>query len=433
MKKHIFLSVTLVALLCFLIFSFNKDTGNTITELNSGKTQILDGDSPAIPGGSFLDLRTDWRQYVPDMYNWSETLPPIKSKKALDILAQITNLLISKNDKIEELDRLTRKLLSDSTISRHDKIGVLLLSIQNFGVDTEIGKYLLDTLASLHPFEITKEILDLFDVAKNTDTKKRIIILVTTLFALDTNQIEGNIPRIEYLKKRQGIIQDFLKKQFTEVNDKDILETLLRYYPLALNEDQSLVEYAEKALKRNQELFTPEVFTELYFGLISGQPGRQKEFDGLLEMARSEKSIARVVNNQLYLGLSGPDAKMVLSTQSKEWKEAVKAYIASQKPSRSDFSDVNMFAFEFGRWTQAQMELSEETQSNKLSSTLREISPLEQAMVMAHLLNTRQMSPEYAAIFNKYIANINTNMFALAPDERGFVEATLLQFRSFGQ
>jgi hypothetical protein len=328
-------------------------------------------------------------KHVPDKYNWNkERQDSALPGKVVLILEKMRKYLLDThpNKDISTLEHLHRDLLGDPTITRNEKISAYFMLISEFGVNTEVGRHILDVLSLLQPIDYMEHLL-FFAQGADTKTQSALSDTIGRSFAFDFRQIEGNLELIKYIDAQKVLAQSYFRHQFATVTDKDLLGQLLAYYPMVTNTDQTLHRDAELALERNRELFSISEYTRHEYYILSSQPSRIGDFRGFLQRIPGlGYEATQVINEQLYLGLASPNPEMFLSTQSAEWKASVQAYLASQEPKFENYTDPMVWVYTYGSWAVASINLSNSgSYGERIVSMLDGMTPLEQSVALVRL------------------------------------------------
>ena len=184
-----------------------------------------------------------------------------KSKKESEsiYLNRLKNILAMEPIDILELDKIMNDLLT-SDISRQDKIEGIWGILNEIGFTSEKSQYLLDSLATLLPIELTDELIELYSTLDNSNIKLKIIDILAKSVDIANPKLEES--RLNFIIKKIGNIELFLEKSILVETNKDIrINALSAYSNIADIEDtQALISQIEESGDRdllNEREFVP--------------------------------------------------------------------------------------------------------------------------------------------------------------------------------
>ena len=181
-----------------------------------------------------------------------KALPLKKSTKELEsiYLNRLKNILAMEPIDILELDKIMNDLLT-SDISRQDKIEGIWGILNEIGFTSEKSQYLLDSLATLLPIELTDELIELYSTLDNSNIKLKIIDILAKSVDIANPKLEES--RLNFIIKKIGNIELFLEKSILVETDKDIrINALSAYSNIADIEDtQALISQIEESGDRD--------------------------------------------------------------------------------------------------------------------------------------------------------------------------------------
>lgn len=375
---------------------------------------------------------------IPDLYLWSGTSlsnDPFSSRTR-SLMDEITRFLLDSNPSkdISILDKLTTELLFDPTIPRTEKMRALWEIIQEFGMDNEIGQYMLDALSMLHPFELFPEILASSSNV-SSKTQSHITRLLMSSFLVDYGQLDGNSLKLHYLDERRQDVESYFAYQMTHADSRDMIYALLQSLPVVSLYGGALPENAMEMLESNKTLFTPEEYYVEKYKLLSflSQLDKPDAITTFLDEVKtaSDPVVMHAIADQIYLQVE-QNTDMFLSAQPEAWKEFARDIVATQKPEKlNENTDINTWAFDYGKWAVAStaLDTSGLTYPERLRSFLDTIDPVRQGAVLSVLALTQNSSPspdpQIANIIQNYTSNIQSQISTLSPEDQSLVDMVL--------
>lgn len=251
------------------------------------------------------------------------------------------------------LDKKVSSLLRDDKIPRSDKITELLLLVDDFGVDSESGHYLLDVLGSLRPIEVADLLIDKFNNAKLSDsTKKKLMGILADTYGIDPANLA---PEAAKLVAEQSIgIQDFFTQQIQRPTSGDIYRQAISLYPSVASPTE--IDLLNESLMNHQDLIPVQEGISIRLDSSIGSTETQKTFlPELLEDVESGafgNEIKQPFNDRLYtiLQSESPGAE---NTISDSVRPQLESYLVKQEPGLDaagvDFNSI----YAYSTWLQA--------------------------------------------------------------------------------
>ena len=157
-----------------------------------------------------------------------------------NIVTLFSNLfrLPDDEEKLAKLDQAFHDFLFDLTISRTEKLQVLWELVTDLEGIQRI--YVIDTMDALKPIELTSQIIGLFEVSDDSETKLHLLsMLRNTLGISETDQ--PNQDELQHIQGQSEIIYSFLKDQLSTQNIEVRRFVLLEALPLLPEADIATV------------------------------------------------------------------------------------------------------------------------------------------------------------------------------------------------
>jgi len=156
--------------------------------------------------------------------------PKPPRKNALKaILIQLKQQLAKKFADIPQLDRAMHALLMDGSISRMEKIDALWGLLQEVGLESDQAKYLLDSLYTLMPIELTDKLIDAYPHLHDPSIQTRLIDTLSNSVNI-LNPDKQDKEKLDFIVERIQKIETFLKEDALHANDPNVREDGLRAY-----------------------------------------------------------------------------------------------------------------------------------------------------------------------------------------------------------
>ena len=259
--------------------------------------------------------------------NKALTLKPKNKIKSDNIyITRLKKILAMERIDILQLDKIMSDLLT-SDISRKDKIEGIWDILNEIGFTSEKSQYLLDSLATLLPIELTDELIDVYNNLDNSNIKIKIIDILAKNIDIANPNLEED--KLKFIIKKIGNIESFLEKNILVEQDKSILiNALTAYSNIADSEDtQELISQIKE--REDIDLFKEEEFlTILTQTAISTEEAQEEMLPTIIEKM-SDPTInpkERESFNQIILDTINANA---LSESS---KRELAPYLKAQEP-----------------------------------------------------------------------------------------------------
>jgi hypothetical protein len=240
MKKKLYLFSALIIVILIAIVALQKP--------DRPQKQIETNDSALETAGISMEF-SEVAKNDKDFYQITikkKHKKPAETKKINPTNAKlqwIKSLLYMKTVSVSTMDQAMHDFLMDKNTNRIDKINALWAMLKDIGFSSQQGEYLLDSLATLLPIELTKDLIDVYNNKKlTTPIKVKLINMLAENTTIANPEVQDK-ERLSYIVEQIQEIQSFLKEDVLTSSDPDLLEGgLLAYANIAEPQDvQELV------------------------------------------------------------------------------------------------------------------------------------------------------------------------------------------------
>jgi len=155
-----------------------------------------------------------------------------------DYFKNIREMFITESTHIEEMDKAMTALLMDKKINRIDKINGLWSILKEIGFSSEKSEYLLDSLATLLPVELTDDFIVAYaDKGMSHNMKIKIIEVLSDNLAIVNPEVQDE-KNLEFIAQKVDNIKIFLKEKVLSDGSVEIAsEGLHAYAAMSSSED----------------------------------------------------------------------------------------------------------------------------------------------------------------------------------------------------
>lgn len=175
----------------------------------------------------------------------------------------IKKLLAMKSPDFHKLDKAMHSLLMAKGITRIDKIDAIWDMIEEIGFDSEEkNKYLLDSLSTLKPIELTQKLINAYGDIKNPNIKADLIVMLADNTSILNPEVQDK-ERVNFIVTKIKEIQLFLKDDVLKEKNPRVLEEGL--YAYADISDEEEVQEVIGTLKNSEvgAIVSKDVFTNI--------------------------------------------------------------------------------------------------------------------------------------------------------------------------
>jgi len=131
---------------------------------------------------------------------------------------------------ISEMDRVMTALLMDKNIPRTDKINGLWAILKEIGFNSQKSEYLLDSLATLMPVELTSELIAMYSEISTSHTMKiKMIEMLSSNLHIANPEVQDE-KSLEFIVDKKEEIQSFIKEKVLSDSNGQIATEGLRAY-----------------------------------------------------------------------------------------------------------------------------------------------------------------------------------------------------------
>lgn len=211
-------------------------------------------------------------------------------------MIKIKKLLMMKRGDITTLDQVMHAFLMDKKIVRIEKINSLWGILKEIGFESEQSFYILDSLATLLPIELTQDLIDVYNDSKNRRTKTKLI----TMLAENTNILnpdKQDKQRLEFITDKIEEVQLFLKENISKESDPQILEEALYAYADISDAEDILALTTSLKNTNNSKALPSGVIDSILTEVSVSTPEAQKEI------------LPKVLENIKNAGMADPKQK----------------------------------------------------------------------------------------------------------------------------
>ena len=242
-------------------------------------------------------------------------------------LRRLRELLSMKRPRLQELDEAMNALLMDNNITRNDKIYGLWDILTEVGLKSPKSEYLLDSLSTLMPIELTDELIGIYGDLEDNNIKAKLIRMIADNLNI-ANPEKQSKAELDFIIQKSMDIQSFLKEHILSEQDGKMFSEFLDSYAqisderdtqdmlanLRENSDSLPINQADLAhilaqtsisTKQAQREILPTMLEDMQ-NASPDQQEQKKEFDkailegidaGVLD-AQSQDTVAQYLKNQ---------------------------------------------------------------------------------------------------------------------------------------
>jgi len=316
-RRYLPIFVTIVVVIIATIVLMGKKVDK---EINTEKNLFVEAIEVSKNDKAFYDISV--KKNV-------ESLHAHKSKRVNNFILQMQRLLSMQTADISKLDQTMQALLMDKKIPRIDKINAIWGMLQEIGFLSEQSKYLLDSLSTLLPIELTKDIINVYSDVKDPSIKMRLIDILAQSTSILNPEVQDE-ERLNFIVEKIQDIQLFLKEDVLKEHDTQILESgLYAYADIADAEDmQELITSLKSA--ENGTALPAEVLNSVLTEAAMSTPQAQE--DMLPELLKNVKNRSTTDPKQQkqfnQMMLDGINAGVINPNSQQE----IGAYLETQEP-----------------------------------------------------------------------------------------------------
>ncbi|QUI61401.1 hypothetical protein GSF04_02385 [Pseudoalteromonas sp. A22] len=331
---------------------------------------------------------------LPDFYDMDVKLTDKENNKMLDLADTLSLTLKNSFGTKAMLDFEAEliELLKDPNISRKDKISILWNMVQQLGVESEQGLYVLEYMSTLAPIELSNELILLFESASERAKFGLLNVLETILLV---NGEEAKVSAMHLSEVKQQLL-DVISGQLANVEDPtlgfSILEAVVGHLPFEkaklLIDDQFVISENKSNDVSNDAIRATKA--GIYNRLALANPQSRTEFlPQYIETLNNEplQKVERESLRQDLFNIIRIDEFM--NEAPHEFKQTVNAFLARDLPvmdidsAEFDYDAVKLYS----DLSIAMAKLSASAQRSSESIYTQQInaakSPLEQAILIS--------------------------------------------------
>ena len=294
---------------------------------------------------------------------------------------QIKKLILMKNLSLKDLDKVMSALLMDENVSRDEKIDGLWNLLNEIGFTSAKSEYLLDSLSTMMPIELTDKIFAIYEKLDNQKIKIKLIHMLTDNLNI-ANPDKQTKSESDFIIQKSMDIQSFFKDHILNNQDKTMFKEYLQAY-IDISDERDTQDMLTRLKDSSSNLPINDVeFTDILVQTsLSTSEAQQEILPSILEdmqNASPEQQGQKEEFNKALL--EGIDAG-VLDEKS---QEAVAQYIKKQEPELTPNSSINTDDISnYYQWAKANMKItSNETDMNKMIS--EEDNPLKISAILIY-------------------------------------------------
>lgn len=329
MIKKKFISILLfigVVFGIYLFTSFQKSKLKTIPKDNQVEQKSIASSEIAKSDKNFYQISTK-----KNMHKDRSSKQNKKSNATKEHLYSIKKIIDMKYADIAKLDKLMIAFLMDTNISRIEKIDGIWSMLNEIGFSSQKSEYLLDTLATLHPIELTDELMTVYTEQANHNIKMKIIAMLSSNMDIANPEVQDE-EKLDFIVEKIEDTQSFLKEKIlTKENNKELLsEALHAYADISNAEDIQELLTSLKDEEGNTPLNRIEVSNILTEAAIATIEAQEEILPSLLETMSKEATVnlqqKKAFNEMIMDSLNAG----VLATES---QKELDNYLKEQEPT----------------------------------------------------------------------------------------------------
>ena len=244
-------------------------------------------------------------------------------------LQKINKMIAMKHPDILILDKVMNDFLMNDDISRINKINGLWSLLNETGIESQIGEYLLDYLATLLPIELTDNLILTYKDIKNPNIKIKLINMLSENVNIANPEVQDE-ERLMFIGTQIEKIQHFLRDTVLSQQNHEIVSEGLRAYAnvseatdvqdliLSLKEDGNTMPISQAELT--------DILTETALG---AQESQKEMLPDILEFMLSKKNMKSQEKEIFYQSMIESVKAGVISTEN---KKDIATYLERQEP-----------------------------------------------------------------------------------------------------
>lgn len=282
-KKNVLaLTLTLAAILVGVgYYSSHRDASREQLDNLLVEQRYLDAEELKMKMVDYFDINGD--PTVEKSHNSNAGAESIK--RQLKILKDV---LKSKTAGLAERDNAFIAFLENNNIARADKVSGLWSLAKSMGLENADGIFTLDYLSTLHPIELSDELINQFNSVSTTGVKLRIMDVLYESLDITNPDIQ-NAEQLAAIEEKFDIIQDFFYDQLQSTANNDIFkESVTLYSRMASPDDSRAVVSAAMAGEYNSgKMDAPAGMSLLTELAVSSSESQTQMLPELLDSLRS--------------------------------------------------------------------------------------------------------------------------------------------------
>ncbi len=220
-NKNIFYTLLVIGVILLSVFFgfFNKNNEDITTHVEKGS--LSNTQEQKYISSSELQKSLD------DFHNISVDTKYLDKNQ----ISEISNLMRIFNDskKVSELDNAIITFLKNKDISRLDKIRGLWSMIENFGISSNKGLFLLDYLGTLEPIELTDNLINIYCDQQDSVVKLKIIDVLVNSINIASPDIQDE-KELAFIAGKSVSIESLLYDEVLNSTDEYMLSKTLMWY-----------------------------------------------------------------------------------------------------------------------------------------------------------------------------------------------------------
>jgi len=255
-----------------------------------------------------------------------------KSLKKITKLNTIDTLMkqFTGESSFSDLDKAMVAFLKDNTISRIDKINGLWMMVEKFDISTNKGLYVLDSLATLLPIELTENLIAVYNEQTDLKVKAKVMEILSSSLNIANPEVQDE-ERLNFIISKYKEVESFFHEEtMNSIDGKVSMDALGYYVKIVPPEDAfEIFESLKNGELKAKNLNKGKLLSLMTETALSTDESQKSLFSEILDSAKDstlDKKEKSAFNQTLIEALN-------YDVLTEESREKVKSYIDEIEPS----------------------------------------------------------------------------------------------------
>jgi len=378
-KNRYIILLSLATILVVLYIWMSKESESSVETSEISKVQM---DKQSVHNSTEIaDSDVDFYNISVKKDDNKSSIEDTQDSLASIYFQQIRKLMLEKDPSLKYLDKVMSALLMDENVSRDEKIYGLWNLLNEIGFTSAKSEYLLDSLSTMMPIELTDKIFAIYEKLDNQKIKIKLIHMLADNLNI-ANPDKQTKSESDFIIQKSIDIQKFFKEHIVNNQDKTMFKEYLQAY-IDISDERDTQDMLAKLKEDSSTLPINEVeFTDILVeSSLSTSEAQEEMLPSMLEnmqnVSPEQENQKQAFNKVL---LESIDAG-VLDEKS---QETVAEYLKNEEPNLTPSSTINSSDISnYYQWAKASTKISSNgTDINKILS--EEDNPLKVSAILIY-------------------------------------------------